>query len=175
MKRFPGREDTLAVYAVIVMILYGWTTVHFLWKVPSWSFFLPVTDLLSILAYGFTTNLVESLVVLGVLLGASRLLPRTWLLDSFPARGTAAALTGLGYIALLSNAFRTNQEADYPAQLIRLFPVALLSILAACFLAGRVRLLRAAMEGLASRAAIFLYLSIPLSVLAVAVVLARNF
>ncbi len=170
-KRIPARGEVAAVYALIVLMVYTWEIMWFFWKLPSWLFFLNAGEILIVVAYILGTAFLESLTVLiaPVLLGM--VLPRKWFLDSFVARGGALVLSSLGYMMILASQFQGKD--DYPSLSLKPWSAALAAIIIILivFLAGRIGFVRKALEVLADRATIFLYLSMPLSLLSLTAVL----
>jgi hypothetical protein len=154
-------------------MIYTWTILWFFWKLPSWLFFLNTGEIAIAFAYSLATNLMESLVVLGGALILSMLLPKEWFFDQFVARGASLALSGLGYMMYVAFQFKTN--ADYPSLTLKAWSLALaaLVILVIVYLAGRLALIRKLIEYIADRAIIFLYISLPLSLISLVVVLIR--
>jgi len=159
------------VYAVIVLMIYAWTMLWFFWKLPSWLYFLTAGEILTSFAYAMATNFAESLAVLcaPVILGI--VLPKRWFYDVFVARGASLVMAGLGYMMYVAYQFRTKDS--YPSLSLKpwSFALALLLILLFVFLVGRIVLLRKIFEFVADRATIFLYISIPLSLLSIIVIL----
>ena len=172
-KRIPGWGQVLPVYAVVVLMVYSWTGLWFFWKLPSWLFFLSAGEILTAGAYSLATNLLESLTVLCAPFIASIVLPRRWFYDRFVARGTALVASGLGY--MMHVAYQFKSKDDYPSLNLKPFSVAvaLVAVLLIVVLAGRIPIVRKAIEGLADRATIFLYILVPLSIVALLAVLAR--
>jgi len=169
--RIPSRDKLLPVYAVIVLMVYSWTILWFYYKLPGWLGFLNVGEVFGIFAYSMTTNFLESLAVLAGITLLSMVLPRKWFSDAFVARGAALAILGLGLMMYIAKQFETKEY--YPAELIRWAPAILVAILAFVFLLGRVTLARKGFEVFADRAIIFLYISIPISLLSLITVLIR--
>jgi hypothetical protein len=167
-RRFPGWGQIAPVYAVIVLILYTWTILWFFWKIPSWLLFMNIQELLSAFAYALATNLLESLAVLSALILASMILPGRWFKDLFVARGAMLAAAGLGWMIFVANQFKI--KADYPGWLIDLSPLVLVGIILLVVAAGAIPSVRRTIEALAVRLTVFLFLSIPLSVLALFIV-----
>jgi hypothetical protein len=171
-KRLPRWSQITAVYAVIALVLYSWTILWSFWKLPSWLYFLSIGEILTIYAYALATNLLESLLVLALPLALSLVLPRKWFAEAFVARGVIMVLSALGYAAFLLTRFQSRE--DYPGSLIRLIPVVVLASLALAFLAGKVKFLVRALDFFAEQATVFLYFTVPLSLIALFVVLARQ-
>jgi hypothetical protein len=170
--RLPSRDKIIPVYAVIVVMVYSWTILRYYYNIPAWLGFLNLGDLLGIYAYSTATNFLESLAVLAGIVLFSAVLPRRLFLDAFVARGSALAILVLAWMMILAGQFNTKQF--YPAELIRWTPAILAAILAAVYFLGAVAFLRKAVEFAADRAIVFLYITIPVSLLSILIVLLRN-
>jgi hypothetical protein len=96
--RWPVSKEIIAVYAVIAFIVQLWTIDEFLEQLPAWSSYLNVIEILAVFAYRITASFIECLLLLGVLLFASFVLPPRLFRDTFAVRGTAFALCVLGSI-----------------------------------------------------------------------------
>jgi hypothetical protein len=170
-KRMPDWGQVAQVYGVIVLMVYGWTILSFLWKLPSWRIFLTVNEIFDVLAYSVVINLLESLAVLCLPVLMSLALPKKWFCDSFTVRGSSLAILGLGYMMYF--AWHFNIKGDYPGLLLRATPWIFCAILLLMFVVDRIIPLRRAIEGFADRATIFIYISIPLSLLSLLVFVFR--
>jgi hypothetical protein len=172
VNKIPKLEEIAPVYAVIVMMIYPWTLTRYFWKLSSWILFASVGDLAVFLAYMLVVNLLESILVLLVPLAMSVILPRKWFYDHFKTRGVALVLFGLGFLIYVNR----NMHADspFPLTLVRWIPMAAIAILAIVFLVDQVSFFRRLLEELANRLTVFLYISIPVSAIALLVVLIRN-
>ena len=169
--RLPKMAQIAALYAVIVFTVYSWTLLWFFWKYPSWLYFLNIGEILTVLAYSLATNFFESLVVLIAPLAVAVVLPKKWFYDVFVARGIALVLPILGYMMYI--AFQFESKLDYPTEALNWAPVILAVTLLLVFVVGRVGFLRKVIEVFADRATIFIYLTIPLSLISVLVVVVR--
>jgi hypothetical protein len=171
--RFPRFAEIIPVYSVIAVLVYGWAMIRFAWRLPSWLHYLTLGDLFGIFSYAMLTSLVESLLLIGLLLGLCALLPSRLFRDAFIVRGAAIALVLLGSIIV----YLVMYERIGPTfiERIELWTLAglLLAVLFA-WLCGRVRLLGAAVAWLADRMIVFLFLLMPLSAVGVIVVILRN-
>ncbi len=119
-----------------------------------------------------TTDLFESLAILMVLVAISAVLPTNWFRDVFVARGTLMTLLGLAYMIYLAVQFQGRE--DYPGDVIRLIPVVALAIFVIAFFAGKVAFLKKILQGFAEHATVFIYLSVPLSMLSLFIVIIGN-
>jgi hypothetical protein len=155
-------------------LVYTWTVFASFWKLPSWLFFLKSTEIISIYAYAFLVNFVESILLLCVALLPGIVLPRRWWVDVLISRGFVLILVILGSAVLHMMLFRTP---DTRATFVNSQPVWwIVTILIAIILtwvAGRVALVREALENMADRLIIFLYIYLPLTAFALLIVLVR--
>jgi len=170
--RFPSYKKNLSVYAVIVILLYGWTLRWLGWKLPSWLHYLTGGEISIMFAYAFATVFLESLFVLAVLNIFTALLPKAWFLESFIVNGTLLCSSGLGYLMYFASQFK--READIHIKLLYWFPVVLLGTLFLSFLVRKVGILVEFIEKLADRLIVFLYLLVPLGFLSLFIILFRN-
>ena len=172
IKKIPKLKEIAPVYAVIVMMIYPWTLTRFFWKLSSWILFASVGDLAALFAYMVVVNLLESILVLLVPLVLSIILPHKWFYDRFKTRSISLILFGLGFLVYLNR--NLHADSPFPLTLVRLIPIAAVGILILAFLVDQVGFLRRVLDALANRLTIFLYISIPVSVIALLVVLIRN-
>ncbi len=171
-KRMPSLHQMAAVYGFIVLVVYGWTIYWYFWKLPSWMYFMSVGELLTAYAYALPVNLLESLLLFSIPFLLALLLPPRWSRDQFVAQGTA--LTILTTVVLVKYLSVITAIRALPPGLNWMFPLAVTSILLIAFLVGKIKFLSKILEEIANRAVIFLYVFLPLSVLALIVVLIRN-
>ena len=171
-EKIPKLQDIAPVYAVIVMMIYPWTLTRYFWKLSGWILFASGGDLAAFFAYMVVVNLLESILILLVPLAMSIILPRKLFYDRFKTRSVALVLFGLGFLIYLNR--NLHADAPFPMTLVQWIPVAGVAILVLVFLVDQVGFLRRVLDELANRLTIFLYISIPVSVIALLVVLMRN-
>jgi hypothetical protein len=159
-----------------MFLVYTWTMYTSFWKLPSWLFFLKVGEILSIYAYAFVVNFLESLLLLFIVLLPALLLPRSWWTDTFIAKGLVLIFIILGSAALHLSLFRTpDTRPIFVSGQFRWWLVTLLFAIILTWAAGGVTWIRSGLEMIADRFVVFLYIYIPLTVLAFLVVIARIF
>src|SRR5262245_15082942 len=95
-KRLPSFQAVLQVYAVIAVMLSAWTITAFLWKLSDWLMILNVREIATIFSYSMTTNLLEGLLLLLLLLALCAMLPAPILRDDFVVRGTILVIGLIG-------------------------------------------------------------------------------
>jgi hypothetical protein len=172
IEKIPKLEDIAPVYAVIVMMIYPWTLSRFFWKLSSWILFASVGDLAALFAYMVVVNLLESIVVLLVPILMSIILPQKWFYDRFRTRSISLVLFGLGYLIYLDK--KLYADSPFPLTLVRWIPLAVILIVVLVFLVDRVGFFRKVLDELANRLTVFLYISIPISVISLLAILIRN-
>lgn len=175
LKKLPKANEIFPVFAVITAMTYGWTLVAFLWKLPSWLHYLNPGEILSIYSYSLLTDFSESIIVLALLIFLCIILPARLMQDVFVLRGTVLALCILGGMMFLLGFYINNEIGligTIPAWLVILACTIVVLVLLD-FLSRKFRLVASALTGLADRLTIFLYVNLPLSLLAFVVVVAR--
>jgi hypothetical protein len=171
--RLPPFGAILPVYAVIVFMVYSWTIVSFLWKLPSWIQFLILGDILIVFAYSMTSALLESLFILSILLLACMFLPARWMRNVFVTRGTTAVVFGFGSIMLFMYRYA---EIGY-SFISNLFLWSLAGLVVAilmAFLSTHIRGMVRVTAWVSDQVTVFLFLLIPISLVSLLVVIYRN-
>ena len=175
-ERLPDRKSVWGVYAVIVFLVYSWTLVTSFYKLPSWMFYLTIDQILSIYAYSFSLNLLESIFLLvGVLFLHFTIFLPLKNKDEFQARSILIVFTLLvsSMTRLLLYKSYESSEAFVNGELtwwiLTFFWVALFSIIM-----PKKKLFRSIFAGVAERVLIFLYIYIPLSFISLIIVTLRN-
>ena len=155
-------------------MFYGWTMVVFLWKLPGWLFFLNIGEIAGILAYQFTTNLLESFVILLLLLISSMIFPPRTFKDVFVVRGSVAALVLIGSMMLFLNRYVSvgPKFGEYlPVWMLGSLLLAIvLSVVSTHF-----RILKDSISWLSDRMIVFLFVLLPLTALSIFYVLIQAF
>jgi hypothetical protein len=174
--RLPSRQNILGVYAVIVFLVYSWTLVTSFYKLPSWLFYLNIGQVLSVYAYAFLVDLLDSIFALaGVLFLDLTLFLALRNAEEFRSRSIIVVL-----VVLISSALRFMLFPDYEdisgfltgeAVWWTIFlPLGFLTAVGI----SKVRWARKILDGIAERAVVFLYIYLPLSLVSLLVVLIRN-
>ncbi len=174
--RFPDIQNILGVYAVIVFLIYSWTLITSFYMLPSWLFYLSIGQILSMYAYFFSINLVESILVLvGILLLEFTLFYPLKNKDEFQSRSilTVFALLVSTMTRLLLYKNTETSEAFLSGELTWWVLILLPGILFAVLISKNKRL-RSAIEAIAERVSILLFLYTPLSLISLLVVIIRN-
>jgi hypothetical protein len=170
--RFPGWQAVTSVYAIVVLLVYGWTVYWLLWELPSWIYYLTLSEILLIVSYSMTVNLLESLAfILGVLL-LSYLIPKAWLADRFSSAGSLFSML-VGIVLIY---FSRQIQAEESFSYTPLIQMGIFFLAATCLalILTRFKPVANFIDLLADRAKIFLYISLPVSILSLVIVVFRN-
>jgi hypothetical protein len=156
----------------VVLFVYGWTVYWILWEFPSWIFYLTLTEILLVVSYSMVVNLLESLVFIFGVLILSTLLPRAWFRDRFSSAGSLLSML-LGVMLIhFSGQIQSADSFSYtPLIQIGFFFVAALCL---AILLSRYRPVATFLDLFSDRAKIFLYISLPVSILSLVIVILRN-
>ena len=170
--RLPKSQSLLSVYAVIVFMVYTWTLYVFISSFPYWLRFLNISEILALLSYAMLTNLIESLSLFFLLAGLCVILPASALKTAFVVRGTVIVICLLvAILVFLNNNTPTNLA---PSQLIMRSLAVILAVIIISFVAPKLRFVATVFTWLSENMTIFLYIYIPMTILASLVVLVRN-
>ena len=172
-KRLPDFRAIVQVYAVIAVLLAGWTLIAFFWRLSAWLLLLNLGEILTIFSYAMFANFLESLIVLIVLLAAGFVLPARMLRDDFEVRGTILAAGLIGALnALVSFQMQVGMERG----LWLLLPPLLVLLLTALLLSfsSKSRKLRLSARWVSDRLVVFLFILLPLFVVFSIYALFRN-
>jgi hypothetical protein len=171
-KRFPSLDQLMPVYAVIVTVIYAWSLLKFFWRLPSFLYSSTAGEIAVTYAYLNVVNFFESLVILLVPIALSFVLPHKWFHDRFTSKSVLLVSLLLGYLVYLARHIIVEQP--FPYTLMKWSPLFGILILALVFLLDRITPLSKIVESLANRLVVFLYISVPVSLISLLIVLFRN-
>ncbi|HKJ39434.1 MAG TPA: hypothetical protein VJ972_11710 [Anaerolineales bacterium] len=170
--QIPTLNMIVPVYAVISFVVYGWTLYWFVYEIPGLLNYLLLSEILVMYLYTLTVNLLESLIILFLSLALCVLLPKKWFYKGFVFRGTLLSLFVTVYFFGLI--LRRSQIMVFSTNMVNWFPVFLLIAFLMIGLLEKIPFLKKMVESFADRMTVFLYINIPVSVLAVITVLIRS-
>ena len=169
-KEIPSIREITWVYGIVVLLIYGWTIYWFLWKLPSWLFYLTITEILTMFCYSMMVNFLESLTLIVGVVCSYELLPKSWMENRFVSTG---AITATVVCAFLANFPIQSPDAFSYAPLLRYGMICVIATIGANWI-GRNHIVANWIDAFAERTVVFLYLSIPISAISMLVVLIRN-
>jgi len=171
-KQLPTRDNILPVYAVITFVIYGWSLYWFLHELPAWIQYLYLSEILAIYLYVLMVNLFESLLILLLMLTLCVLLPAKWFYSEFTYRGVMLSLFTIAYLAALI--VRRSQILEFSTNMINWFPLILFAALLFINLLERFSFFKKAVVNFADRATVFLYINVPVSIIAIVIIAIRS-
>jgi hypothetical protein len=175
--KLPSRREVLPVFSVILFFIFSWALYRMFYQVPSWLFFLNIWNILVLAAYVMAYALFESAVILGFIVLLSLILPKKFFKDNFTALGSLIVLTmSIGAYLIqrkigILYRLELEQLIIYPILILAAFVV--LGVVFS-FVLNRFNAAKRLVEAVADRMTIFAYIYIPLGLLSLVVVLARN-
>ncbi len=167
-ERFPKMEQIYPVYGLITLFIYGWSLYIFSWRLPSWLMFLNVGELGTILAYTFVVNFLETIFAILLLLIIAFILPSKWFRDNFILIGSITVICLFSFLAYIS-VKNTRLEGDIPAYAVWI----ILFVLIFVTIVNKFNI-RKIVEIAADRAVIFIYITVPLTIISLVVIIIRN-
>lgn len=175
--KLPSRHEALAVFSVIVFIVFSWALYRTFWWMPSWLEYLSIWSTLVIIAYVMAFSLFESLAMMGLMVLLGLLFPRRAFKDQFIVQGSALSATlGLGAFLIQRDVgviykLELEQTFLYPALIL---VGVILVVYFSSFLFRRIPKLSRLALAVAERMTVFVYLYVPLGLIGLLVVAARN-
>lgn len=175
--RLPSRTSSWPVLSIFLFLLNSWALYRLFWYLPSWLEYLSLLRVLVIAAYALAWGLVESLAMWALLLLISAVLPARWFRDQFAPQGSLVGLAaGLGAFLLqrqVSIIYKWEiwQVWAYTGLALAAFFGGLLLV---GYLLQRYSRLQALASALADRMTVFGYIYLPLGIIGLVWVMARN-
>jgi hypothetical protein len=161
------------VLASCVFPVYSWSFLWFFQKVPSWLQFLNLWDNVSVFAYTQAFALLESVLVLLLLIVLSLLLPAPFFRDKFAAQGSVTVFVASCW-AVVFQSLRGEVRAWSLGESLLWFALSLLTIGVSCLVIYRLERLERVVGAFAERLTVLLYLYVPLGLVGLIIVVARN-
>lgn len=176
VEHVPSGKSVWGVYAIIVFLVYSWTLIASFYKLPSWMFFLTINQILSIYAYSFSVNFLESVFLLtGILLLEFTLFIGLRNKAEFQPRAVLVALFFLASIMVRLYLFQGYEEVDdFIAGESTWWTIIIPFCLFFSVLGAKIKWLGKLLTSFSDQAVVFLYIYIPLSLFSLIAVLLRN-
>jgi len=170
----PDRNSLTVVFSVFVTIVYSWTLVTSFWKIPSWIYYIRITDILSIYAYSFVVNFIESIILLCATLSISLFFPVKWWKDKFISRSVVFIASMMGSTMYrISEYLDPNLRDNFVSGQWKWFIVSLALAIVLSWLIPSIKWMRKGIESISERFVGFLYLYLPLTFIALVVIIIR--
>lgn len=152
-----------AIYGVSVTFTYGWTLYWLIWKLPSWSTYLTIHEILIGGCYALMTNLLESMAIVIILILPAIIFPNSnWSIDLIFHSALTIAVASVTLMVILTRLIHLDALGGYV-----FFGMATWAV--AQFGLKKIQWFHDGVLDLADRTIIFTYISLPLSLVAVIV------
>ncbi len=175
--RLPGKDETFSVFSLIVFIVFTWAIYQMVWKLPSWLFLMGLLQISVVAAYVLAFALIESLVMLASMLLLALIIPRRLFRDKFVPQASLL-VTILSLLAIYLQGHLNLLTGMALAQLVILPFIFLIGIfvyvLLFSILIERTSVVPRLIQAAANRLTVFAYVYVPISLLCLLVVIARN-
>ena len=171
-KRLPKNREILYVLATSVFVVFSWSLRGFFEYLPSFLKNQLLGAIYGIFSYMMAFALLESLLLTGVLLLLSMILPGRWYRDGF-AYKSFLVIAVVTATSINLQKFLTNEWPSLNILLPR-FGIAFLILLGLILLAHFLLPLQRILLDIEDRMQIFLYIYLPIGVLGFLTVLIRN-
>lgn len=171
-ERFPSLNELMPVYSIAVVYIYGYSIVRFLWRLPSLLNYAPLGEIGVTFSYLMVVTLFESILVVSVPIFLGFILPKKWFRDRFVSKGGWIIVLGLGYLTYISS--QIIVDAPFPYSYFRWSPLVFFIIFGVVLLFDRINFLTKAIETVADKFVVFLFISMPISLVSLLVVIIRN-
>lgn len=162
----------IAVLAVAVFVCFSWTLIGFFNKLSSFILYFTLGEIANIFAFMMAFALLESLAAAGLLILVSAVLPSSWLKEGFAFKGFVILLVATITAVLFQKALR-----DYFPSMQTLLTYSLIPLLVMAFLVwfihSRPRLQKILLA-VQDRILIMLFIYVPIGVIGLLVVMARD-
>lgn len=175
--KLPTRDQVFPVFSLILFVVFTWALYRMAWQLQSWLYIMNLAQVLILAAYVLAFALVESLVVLGFVLALELALPSRLFRDQFVVQGSllvgllsAGAILLQHHLDLLDNLTLT-ELALYP---LLFLAVLIIFLVIFSVILARIRWIARLVNAVADRLTVFSFIYIPLSLIGLAVVIARN-
>ena len=171
-KRFPRRNEIIAVLSVAVFVCFSWTLYGFFNKLSSFVLDFTSGEIGNIFAFMMAFALLESLVVTAILVVLSAILPSEWLRSEFAVKGFVILII----LTITSILFQKTLTLDFPStlSLAGFLLVPLVLIVAMISLINSKPRLKNILNNIQDRILILLYIYVPLGLFALLFVLYKN-
>ncbi len=163
----------MPVFAVVSLVLYGWTFISDFWRLNSWRMNLTAWEIFSLFSYSMVLSFLEAALIMAVLLALSLVFPSKLWKERFLVRGSITALCLLLSMILQLKLREAGVQVGILQSLGQWWLVTcILTVLLVVFL-PRYRVVEKMMYELTDRAIVFLYLFLPLTGIGLVILIAR--
>jgi hypothetical protein len=169
---FPAWPEIVPAFSISALVCYSWTVVAFLRSLTvNWVLFLRSDEVLAVASYLLVSAFFESALLTALLVLLSGVLPRGLLAERFRLRASLLSLSLLGSIAAYMQFFEIRDLATNGVTWLLWWLAAAAGLVLSANSAPR---FAAAVETLADRSIVLLYLFLPVTAGGLATIIVRN-
>jgi hypothetical protein len=175
--RLPDFHSIVPVFAVVSLVLYGWTFISIFWKLNSWRLNLTAWEILSVISYSMVKSFVETILIMAGILALSLFLPSTVSKRKFTVRASIAALFVLLSMMLQMKLQAKLHGAGILKEMVQSVSqwwtlAIVLTVILVAFL-PMFRVVEKTVYEIADRAVVFLYIFLPVTMIGFVVLIIR--
>jgi hypothetical protein len=169
---FPEQRDIFLVFGVTLFVVHSWSIRTFLYNLPSFILYMNIGQVAGVFAYMMAFALLESLLITGVLIFVSAILPGAWYRNKFVANCFLTILIGAG----LAITIRLSLGNHYPGieALYGKVLISFLILIGSILVTHLYQPFQKVLDFLAVQISVMTYLYLPIGIISVIAVLARN-
>lgn len=170
--RFPQRSEMIAVMSIAVFLCFSWTIIGFFNKLSSFLLYFTLGEIAAVFAYMMAFALLESLVVTGILVLISVILPSGWLRDGFGYKGFIILVIAAIDFILLQRSLENVFPSVLNLLLFTLVPI-VLSVALIVVIRSRPKV-QNLLVNIQDRFLLMLFIYLPIGLISIAAVTFRN-
>ena len=175
--KLPTRQEAFAVFSVAVFITFTWAIYRMFYQVPSWLFYLNLKNILMISAYVVGFAFLESAFLLGFLILLPIVSPQRYFKKKFVAQSSIILLAlTIGALLYQQNIGMLKKWGLVELVIFTLAFLVSLTLLIVLFshLFDRFTRVKGIIDALAERLTVFSLIYLPVSILGLVIMFARN-
>jgi hypothetical protein len=174
--RFPAWHEIISVFGLVVFAVHGWSVWQFLYYLPSFILKYEIGEIVAIFSYQMTFAFLESMLVCGLLVLLSGLLPTAWFRIGFVHKAFLLFIFVAAGSIVLQNSFVDGLLILDTSQTRLMYigtGLGLLLLLGLLVLVHKVIRLQKLLEFLVDQVSVMLFLFLPLDAIGLVVVTIR--
>jgi hypothetical protein len=175
--KVPNRKEVFTVFSIALFLSCTWSIYRLFFQVPSWLFYLNISEILTITAYVMAFTLLESAFLLGFLVLLPIVYPRKLFAQKFVAQSSIILLvltTGALFYQQNVGMLKKWGLIELILFILGFLVTITLLIVTFSYLLDRFARLKKFLDAFADRLTVFSLIYLPLSIIGFAVMLIRN-
>jgi hypothetical protein len=173
----PSIHQVKLVYSLQVFLVYSWVILSFFYDLPRWTLFLSILEIIVIFAYSLVFAFIDSVIFLAVLVIPSVFFYSRFLRRKYESVIGVVAISSYIWLGIMWSQYLHDLREGSTGvddRFLLWLALSIVSTLLIGFVVSRIIYLQKIIHVIADRAQVFLYIYLPLSLLALFVVVMRN-